>query len=87
MFRKLFEEMDDYTGAGGPTEEQVKQNNETLLKALHDKGIDADLEGATDEFEVIQIAPRIFVGYDRWDLWEMISRSKRRSWWIRPRKS
>jgi hypothetical protein len=71
MFRKLFEEMDDYTGAGGPTEEQIRHNNKVLLQALKDKGVDAeivmtDLEGLTDEFEALQVAPRIFVGYDRW---------------------
>ena len=70
--KMISEGYEPYTGGGGPSEEQVRKNNQALQIALQKVGIRAklirtDFDGSFDEeIEVLELAPGVTIGYDRW---------------------
>lgn len=62
-----------YTGGGGPTSEQVANNNKALMKILDEEAIAYEYKSITsvfehyaDPFQAIFISPILAVSYDRW---------------------
>jgi len=61
-----------YRGGAGPSNEQIRKNNEALRIELGKVNIKAtpvktDLNGILeDEVDALELSPGVFIGYDRW---------------------
>jgi hypothetical protein len=80
--KQIGEKEEPYTGSTGPSEEQVRKNNRSLKQALAKDGIKAKLIKTTlggaldDPIEVLEVAPGITIGYDRWGFVGEVAKGK-----------